>query len=60
MTNEQLTALEARVTALENDVEQIWRRMIMGKLDETNGHLAAIRGLLGDELPPVESEGADG
>ena len=48
MTNEQLTALEARVSALENDVDQIWKRMIMGKLDEVNGHLAVIRGLLGD------------
>lgn len=49
VTNEQLTALEARVTALENDVDQMWKRMIMGKLDEANGHLAVIRGLLGDE-----------
>ncbi len=53
MTNEQLTALEARVTALENDVDQIWKRMILDKISETNEHLAALRRLLGDE--PAES-----
>lgn len=43
-----ISALERRVTDLEGENDQLWMRLIMDKIGETNGHLAVIRGLLGD------------
>lgn len=48
MANEQVTALEKRVEALENEVNQLWKWLLLGKIEQANDRLVAVTGLLGD------------
>lgn len=48
MANDQVEALERRVEALEREVDQLWKCLIMGKIEDIRAELAAISGRLGD------------